>query len=430
MLQRFLVFIALTILPVPMALSTASAQQAPQLSEEEAFDAVFADPGNILLNFQLASIQLKNGNLKEASGTLERILILLPSNAEAQSLLASVQLRLGNKPESERLSKLILENDTASAAQKQEASAIITQIEDEKSAYNFTGFASVGTGIADNPEGGSRGNRDENDGVFSKGANAEEFTTANVNINLKRRLISQLPQDVTLSLNLSTRDYATYNAGDLSTAGLTALYSDTFQSGLLRTSLGMNRIHIDDRHYMNSYDGRVTFIRGFANGISGTFGASLTRQVIKEAADGTGTDKTGNTKGLSAGVAKVFGIGRLSLDARASSGRATDMKNAKQSNGLALSLSSQYFPGVTSVTIDYAQDKYRALDTAYSATVKRVDRTASLRASYLFGLETFGPPNGNEAYMQLAAKYASAKSNISNFQKLSGEASVTVSKPF
>ena len=78
------------------------------------------------MNFQLASIQLKNGNLKEASGTLERILILLPSNAEAQSLLASVQLRLGNKPESERLSKLIIENDTASAAQKQEARKCIS----------------------------------------------------------------------------------------------------------------------------------------------------------------------------------------------------------------------------------------------------------------------------------------------------------------
>ena len=106
------------------------------------------------------------------------------------------------------------------------------------------------------------------------------------------------------------------------------------------------------------------------------------------------------------------------------------MKNAKKSNGVALSLSSQYFPGVTSVALDYAEDKYRALDTAYSSTVKRVDRTASIRASYLIGLETFGPPNGNEAYMQLAAKYASAKSNISNFQKLSGEASVTISKPF
>ena len=154
------------------------------------------------MNFQLASVQLKNGNLKEAAGTLERILILLPSNAEAQSLLAAVQLRLGNKPESERLSRLILANDSATTAQKQEATALIETIEAERNAYNFTGFVAVGGGIADNPEGGSRENKAEGGGTFSKRANAEEFHTATVNVNLKRRLISQLPQDINLSLNL------------------------------------------------------------------------------------------------------------------------------------------------------------------------------------------------------------------------------------
>ena len=174
MFKRFIILATLTVLPLSLSMTGAAAQQAA-FTEEEAFEAVFADPGNILLNFQLASIQLKNGNLKEASGTLERILILLPSNAEAQSLLASVQLRLGNKPEAERLSKLILDNNAATAAQKAEATALIDQIENEKSAYNFTGFASVGTGIADNPAGGSRENKAEGGGTFSKRANAEDF---------------------------------------------------------------------------------------------------------------------------------------------------------------------------------------------------------------------------------------------------------------
>lgn len=426
MLKRIILATTLAMATMPAAHLTAHAQEVGQLTESDAFDAVFADPGNILLNFQLASIQLKNGNLKEASGTLERILILLPSNAEAQSLLASVQLRLGNKPEAMRLSGLIIENGDATDAQKQEAKTIIAQIEAEKNAYNFTGFVSLGQGIADNPEGASKGNMAEGGGVVSKRANAEEFTTANVNVSLKRRLISQLPQDITLSLNLSTRDYATYNAGDLSTAGLTASYSDTFQSGILRTSAGMNRIHIDDKHYMNSYDYRATYIRSFDDGFSGSIGASLTRQVLK----GTGTDKTGNNKGLTAGIAKTFTASRLSLDARTSTSRATSMINAKKTNGVALGYSTQYFPGVTSVTFDYAEDKYRERDTLYSTTKTRADKTSSIRASYLFGLESFGPPNGQEAYMQIAGKYASTKSNIANFTKLSGEATVTITKPF
>ena len=425
-MKRLLIIASVCLLPF----SSVFAQATPSITEEEAFEAVFADPGNILLNFQLASIQLKNGNLKEASGTLERILILLPSNAEAQSLLASVQLRLGNKPEAERLSNLILENDEATASQKQEATAIIAQIEAEKSAYNFTGFVSLGSGVTDNPEGGSRENKAEGGGTFSKRANAEEFTTANININLKRRFISQLPQDVTLSLNVSTKDYATYNDGDLTSAGLTALYSDTFQNGILRTSFGSNRIHINDRHYMTSYDARATYIRSLNNGLTATVGASFTRQVLKEAKDGSGTDKTGNTKGLTAGIAKVYPFGRVSLDARASTARATAMKNAKRNSGIALSYSTQLIPGVTSVTLDYSEDKYRDFDTLYSTTKKRIDKTTSIRASYLIGLQSFSVPNGEEPYVQFAAKYASANSNIANFKKLSGEASVTISQPF
>lgn len=429
-MKRILIILSMCLWPLSVSWQTAMAQENVTITEAEAFEAVFADPGNILLNFQLASIQLKNGNLKEASGTLERILILLPSNAEAQSLLASVQLRLGNKPEAERLSNLILENDEASEAQKREAQSLIAQIEADRNAYNFTGFASVGTGVTDNPAGGSRENKAEGGGSFSKRATAEEFTTANLNVNLKRRLISQLPQDVTLSLNLSTKDYATYNAGDLSTMGLTALYSDTFQNGILRTSIGASRIHIADRHYMNSYDTRVSYLRSLPYGLSATLGASFTRQVLKAAKDGSGTDKTGGTKGLTAGIAKLYPLGRLSLDARSSTARATAMKNAKKTNGIALGFSTQYFPGVTSITVDYAQDKYRAKDTLYSATKLRSDKTTSLRASYLLGLTSFAAPNGEEAYVQFSAKYASTKSNIANFQKLSGEAAVTLSQPF
>ena len=425
-MKRFLILLSLCLLP----LSQSMAQDVSSITEEEAFEAVFADPGNILLNFQLASIQLKNGNIKEASGTLERILILLPSNAEAQSLLAAVQLRLGNKPEAERLSNLILENEGATAQQKQEATAIIAQIENDRNAYNFTGFVSIGSGISDNPEGGSRGNLPETGDEVDKRAEAEEFTTANININLKRRLISQLPQDINLSLNLLTKDFATYNAGDLSTFGLTALYSDTFQNGILRTSLGSNRIHINDRHYMNSYDGRVTYLRSFDGGLTASIGASLTRQVLKYQGNETDTDKTGNTKGATAGIAKSMTLGRLSLDARHATSRAKVMTNAKKTNGIALGFSSQKLGGVASVTLDYAEDKYRAASSSIYNNKTRADKTSSVRASYLMGLETFSVPNGNEAYVQFAAKYGRTKSNIANFNKLSGEASITISKPF
>lgn len=426
MIKRMMLFFGLGCTMLQLNVATALAQETAPVTEEAAFEAVFADPGNILLNFQLASIQLKNGNLKEASGTLERILILLPDNAEAQSLLASVQLRLGNKPEAMRLSNLILENDTATAAQKQEANAIVAQIESERNAYNFTGLASFGTGVTDNPIGGSRGNKADSGGeLLDKPATAEEFTTANLNINLQRRLISQLPQDVNLSLSMTTKDYATYDAGDLSTIGLTAAYSDTFQSGLLRTSFGATRIHIADKHYMNSYDARATYIQSFDNGLSGTIGASLTRQVLK----GTNTNKTGNIEGLSAGIAKILSSGRLSLDTRYNTSDMTEKQYGKVTKGVTIGYSTQALPGLSSISLDYAADEYKDENTGVS-TKTRDDKTSSIRASYLLGLQSFGPPNGSEAFLQVAAKYSSTKSNIENYTKLSGEASVSISQPF
>ena len=109
-------------------------------------------------------------------------------------------------------------------------------------------------------------------------------------------------------------------------------------------------------------------------------------------------------------------FGRVSLDARASTARATAMKNAKRNTGIALSYSTQLIPGVTSVTLDYSEDKYRDFDTLYSTTKKRIDKTSSIRASYLIGLQSFSVPNGEEPYVQFAAKYASANSNIANFK--------------
>ena len=106
------------------------------------------------------------------------------------------------------------------------------------------------------------------------------------------------------------------------------------------------------------------------------------------------------------------------------------MKNAKTSNGVALSYSTQIIPGVTTIGVDYGEDKYRDFDTLYSTTKKRIDKTSSIRASYVLGLTSFGPPNGEEAFLQVSTKYASAKSNIANFTKLSGEATVSISKPF
>ena len=81
MFRYFTVVIMMTGLALPQW------QMNPNLpSEDEAFAAVFENPADLLLNFRLASAQIRNGNLKGAVATLERILTLSPDNSQAQSL--------------------------------------------------------------------------------------------------------------------------------------------------------------------------------------------------------------------------------------------------------------------------------------------------------------------------------------------------------
>ena len=134
---------------------TATAQdEASLITEDEAFAAVFADPGNVKLNFQLVSIQLQNQHFKEAAGTLERILILLPDNPSAQLLLARVQIQLGNLPEAKRLAGLLVVNETATEDQRKSASRLSRQIDKSKRRLRLSGSLAIGRFLTGKDEDG------------------------------------------------------------------------------------------------------------------------------------------------------------------------------------------------------------------------------------------------------------------------------------
>ena len=84
------------------------------LSEEDVlFEKVYNDPGNIKLNFELARLQLKVGNIKGAAATLERILARFENETTAQLLLARINRQLGNPTEANRLYQAIINNTNA-----------------------------------------------------------------------------------------------------------------------------------------------------------------------------------------------------------------------------------------------------------------------------------------------------------------------------
>ena len=358
-------------------------EQNTLLTEDEAFAAVFADPGNIKLNFQLASIQLQNQHFKEAAGTLERILILLPGNPSAQLLLARVQVQLGNMPEAKRLAGLLMSNEAATEDQKSAAIQLSDQIDKAEQRFVLSGSLSVGGGVADNPEGGSIDNGYLAGGVYgsggtSKRANAEEFMTTSFVLSGVGRLTSQLPEDVTVSLTGSTRDYSHYDAGDTSSLGLVVSYANQGKASLLRTNISANRLHVEDKHYLNTYTGSATFLRQFDGGFAGNAGLTLTRKVFKNSFAANTSAKSGTSQTLSLGLSRQVSGGSLQLGLIASKDDARSADNDKDSGTASLQYVKPSEYGLFNFGISHKQDKYGAPNASYSTTLKREDSTNTL----------------------------------------------------
>lgn len=104
---------------------------------------VLADPDNIALNFAYAKSQVRQGRLKSAAATLERLLILEPNLHEVRLFYALVLIRLDSldsaKRELQRLEKLEME-----ASLRAELEGLLAQIQDEQSRWNVSLLTGLG----------------------------------------------------------------------------------------------------------------------------------------------------------------------------------------------------------------------------------------------------------------------------------------------
>ena len=405
-------------------------------AEDKFFAAVFEDPANLLLNFKLAGAQLDNDNVKGAIGTLERILTLSPDNNQAQFLLGSANLKIGNTAEARRMLTLLLENPKATPTERAEAEKILNMLDSLSRRFTISGAVTAGAGIADNPEGGSVSNLTEvgpGGGIssgFSKEANHEEFSTASANINLAFKMEAQREESLNLGFNSSHKDFAQYNAGDLSTYGMNLRYARAFEKGMLNTMLNVNRVQIDDKHYLNGYMANISYSQTMFQRWNGNISLKAGRNIFKEDHTAGAGEKTAKSGGVNLRLARAFEKFQLGGKYGYNTSRATVKNNSKNSHSAGLFASSNFFPGITTVTYDINHTDFSAADNAYNADEKRQDRSHTLGVNYMIGLSSLNAPVGNETRVSLATKYGKTKSNIANFTKYFGEMSLTLIKPF
>lgn len=100
------------------------------------FAQMLADPDNIELNVRFALTQIRQGNVRGAGATLERILLIAPNIAEVRVLYAVVLFRLDNLDEAEREMRTVLELPLSPDLRKQ-IDDYLAQIEKRRKRTRF-----------------------------------------------------------------------------------------------------------------------------------------------------------------------------------------------------------------------------------------------------------------------------------------------------
>ncbi|MBI4349263.1 MAG: tetratricopeptide repeat protein [Elusimicrobia bacterium] len=128
----------------------AAASEASSASDENVtYEAVMADPDNIELSYRWARTQIRGGDLKGASATLERVVTLKPNKAKARLLFAIVLYRLDDLTSAERELTTITEMSVPSDI-KAEAQEYLTAIQRRRRKTHFNAMVSAGTGFDNN----------------------------------------------------------------------------------------------------------------------------------------------------------------------------------------------------------------------------------------------------------------------------------------
>jgi hypothetical protein len=78
------------------------------LGRKVTYREVLKDPDNVSLNLAYARTQIREGNVKDAAATLERILLIAPRSIAVRVLYAIVLFRLDNRGEAERELRTVL----------------------------------------------------------------------------------------------------------------------------------------------------------------------------------------------------------------------------------------------------------------------------------------------------------------------------------
>lgn len=116
---------------------------------EVTYAQVMADPDNVQLNYRYALTQIRRGDLKAASATLERILLVNPNQSQIRLLYGVVLYRLDNLMEAERELKAALAQNPPEA-DREEGARYLKEVQKKSKRTQISGRLGAGFEYDDN----------------------------------------------------------------------------------------------------------------------------------------------------------------------------------------------------------------------------------------------------------------------------------------
>jgi hypothetical protein len=236
-------------------LSVAAHAEISSLSEEDVlFEKVYENPENIELNLKLVELQIKTGNIKGASITLERILQTYPNDVSTQLLYAQTEFKLGNSGNAKEIYTNIATSKFSNEEQRKLASENLKYIDDLNKHWEFFATSIFDYGQSKNPTNSPQyvtvlGNNYQNTGFSNK---TDRFEELNLTVGLKYNLEGQTPSNIFSTFNYYDRHYNQFSSVDLRNYAWNIGYEKKAFGGTNVILNTINKTELSNQPYVNS----------------------------------------------------------------------------------------------------------------------------------------------------------------------------------
>ena len=400
--------------------------------ESVSYEEVLKNPDDVELNFRFARQQVAQGNVRGASGTLERILLVNPNLPKVRLFYAIVLYRLDNMPDAER-QLVLLQKYEMPATLRAEVDEYLKKIRSRQRRTHVEAALSMGFNYDSNRNAAPATGRREfgNALVAITGASNRRDDTSLLgllSLGLTRDLASQAGHQLFADLSYYRAEQTLVDTLDLQA------YSAAF-GGIYKTGIGnftpsakFDHIRLHQATFLRTQGGGLRFDRRLSASANGWIEIKDEHQGYQATRDiPTAPERTGNELSLGLGASRQLGpVMRVGASYTRTEKDARKRYNAYSRDALGLDHAWLLGRGrflLSALTVNL--DRYEHPDDAISLKTRRDD---TFRARM-----TFGTPLGfiagplNDLLFTAGYEYFHSLSTLETYRYDNGKASMMLS---